>query len=452
MTMLTILIHDGNQAHCQRLAADPSQEERRVLTARDADELIRQLCSSAPDLILIGHIPGQGLLDLLARIRLYDSDSPVLGIFAPERMKEMAPFLRNGGDGCLVSPVDADLFSLTVERLGLRQQQARELAWLRIAHSQAAPPALIGESRQTRSLRSFIDSAGAEDGPVLIAGEKGAGKALAAQLIHLHSPRAQGPFLRFNCSAAADRDLDVELFGSDGSDGGTIHRKGIFELARGGTVLLEDIDTLAILQQERLAGIMAAGCYCRRDGQQRLPFQVRVIAATSRDPETLLERGELEPSLYGLLQGSTLFIPPLRERTEDILPLVFHFMERYNHEFGRNIGGLSKLVERLLLEYPWPGNIREMRNVMERAVILGGADLLYLEHLPLELFAKAGPVSPASFTCRLPSSGVDIDEVEKELIRQALEVTNGNQSRAARKLNLGIDAFRYRMKKFGFLK
>jgi DNA-binding NtrC family response regulator len=247
-------------------------------------------------------------------------------------------------------------------------------------------------------------------------------------------------------------DLDAELFGAEADGATAAPLRGVLEVARGGTVLLEEIDAMGLLQQERLAGVMQGGRYCRRDGQTRLPFDVRIMATTCRDPETLLERGEMDPTLYGLLQENTLFLPPLRERREDILPLVSHFIERYNREFGRRIVGLSKLVERLLLEYPWPGNVQEVRNVMERAVILGGADLLYLEHLPLELFAKAGPVSPASFTCRLPSSGVDIEEVEKELIRQALEVSNGNQSRAARKLNLGIDAFRYRMKKFGFLK
>jgi DNA-binding NtrC family response regulator len=451
MTMFTILIHDRDRKAAEARDVQLDRQGRSILLATSIDEVMVHLAATPPDLVVAAPLPRGELLGLLEAVRNHGS-APVLAMLAADRDDEAAAFLRQGGDSFLTAPVTPEVLALTVDRLECRQQEARELAVLRFAGVRSGIPPFVGESRQARSVRAFIDAVGVEKGPVLIAGEWGSGKALAGRWIHARSARAGEPFIRYNCSGIPGMDIDAALFGTETDGPGNGPRCGIVEMARGGTVLLEEVDAMGLLQQERLAGVMKGGRYCRRDGRAKLPFDVRIIATTSRDPETLVERGELDPVLFGLLQENSLFLPPLRERREDILPLVFHFIDRYNLEFGRRIAGLSKLVERLLLEYPWPGNIREMRNVIERAVILGGADLLYLEHLPLELFAKAGPVSPASFTCRLPTAGVDIEEVEKELIRQALEVSNGNQSRAARKLNLGIDAFRYRMKKFGFLK
>jgi DNA-binding NtrC family response regulator len=153
------------------------------------------------------------------------------------------------------------------------------------------------------------------------------------------------------------------------------------------------------------------------------------------------------------LQVIPIFLPPLRERKEDILLLANHFIKVYCTEFNKQVSGISKMAEKLLVDYNWPGNIRELKNVLERAIILGSEDTLLMEHLPQEITAKSPPAAGASMAVfKLPPEGVDIEEVEKELIRQALEVTDWNQSKAAKKLNLGIDAFRYRMKKFGFLK
>jgi DNA-binding NtrC family response regulator len=311
----------------------------------------------------------------------------------------------------------------------------------------------MGQSRSVRIIRSIIETAAADVSPVLLEGEQGVGKALAARWIHATSRRGNRPFMRVVCSGKTDIALDAELFGAEGSEDGEVPvQRGALELAQGGTVLLEEVECMGQLLQERLAGVMTAGRFCRQGGARPMALDVRFMAASCHDLELRVADESFDADLFRQFQGTALHIPPLRERREDILPLIFHFIDQYNKEFGRQVVGLSKLVERLLMEYPWPGNVREARNVMERAVILGGAELLYLEHLPLELFAKAAPVSPATFTCRLPSAGVDIEEVEKELIRQALDVSNNNQSKAARKLGLGIDAFRYRMKKHGFLK
>ncbi|MGB9080297.1 MAG: helix-turn-helix domain-containing protein, partial [Desulfuromonadaceae bacterium] len=157
--------------------------------------------------------------------------------------------------------------------------------------------------------------------------------------------------------------------------------------------------------------------------------------------------------LYYRLQVIPIFLPSLRERKEDIIPLATHFISMYNKDFNKKVQGIASMAERIMTEYSWPGNIRELKNVIERAIILGNDETLLLEHLPLEIVAKASQQSGAPVSAfHLPPEGIDIEEVEKELIRQALEITEWNQSKAAKKLNLGIDAFRYRMKKFGYLK
>jgi transcriptional regulator with PAS, ATPase and Fis domain len=180
---------------------------------------------------------------------------------------------------------------------------------------------------------------------------------------------------------------------------------------------------------------------------------VRIISATNKELLKSIEEKTFRNDLYYRLQVIPIFLPSLRERKEDIIPLATHFIKMYNKDFNKKVQGIAGMAERIMTDYSWPGNIRELKNVIERAIILGNDDTLLLEHLPLELVAKTTPQPGAPVSSfRLPPEGIDIEQVEKELIRQALEVVEWNQSKAAKMLNLGIDAFRYRMKKFGFLK
>jgi transcriptional regulator with PAS, ATPase and Fis domain len=165
-----------------------------------------------------------------------------------------------------------------------------------------------------------------------------------------------------------------------------------------------------------------------------------------------IEEKSFRNDLYYRLQVIPIFLPPLRDRKDDILQLANYFIENFNREFNKRVKGISSMAEKMLVEYHWPGNIRELKNVIERAIILGNNETLLLEHLPLEIVAKGSSSTPPMTSIKLPPEGVDIEEVERELIHQALESSDWNQSKAAKKLSLGIDAFRYRMKKFGFLK
>jgi two-component system, NtrC family, response regulator AtoC len=249
--------------------------------------------------------------------------------------------------------------------------------------------------------------------------------------------------------------LESELFGHEKGSftDAKVTKKGLFELADGGTVFLDEIGDMYVDMQAKLLRFLEDRNFRRIGGTKTISVDVRIISATNKDLLRAIEDKSFRNDLYYRLQVIPVYLPPLRERKDDILLLAQHFIDHFNKEFNKNVKGISGMAEKMLTEYSWPGNVRELKNVVERAIILGNEETLLMEHLPLEIVAKSATSAVASTTTfRLPPEGVDIEEVEKELIRQALENCDWNQSRAAKKLNLGIDAFRYRMKKFGYLK
>ena len=258
--------------------------------------------------------------------------------------------------------------------------------------------------------------------------------------------------MAINCAAVPETLLESELMGHEKGafTDARAQKKGLFEMADGGTLFLDEIGDMEPGMQAKLLRVLEERSFRRVGGTKDIQVDVRIISATNQDLVKGMEERTFRPDLYYRIQVIPIFLPPLRERKDDIMPLASHFINHFNREFGKGVKGVSKIAEKFLTEYEWPGNIRELKNIIERAIILENEETLLLEHLPQELVAKtggaAGPVS-----IRLPAEGIDIEDVERELIRQALEISEGNQSKAAKKLNLGIDAFRYRMKKFGYL-
>ena len=286
-------------------------------------------------------------------------------------------------------------------------------------------------------------------------GESGTGKELVAKWIHYSSSRADKPFVAINCAAVPATLLESELFGHEKGafTDAKNAKKGLFELADGGTVFLDEIGDMEMGMQAKLLRFLEDRTFRRIGGGKVFTVDVRIISATNKDLQKAIEERTFRNDLFYRLQVIPIFLPPLRERREDIIPLATHFIDLYNKDFNKKVQGIAGMAERMMLDYNWPGNVRELKNVIERAIILGNDEMLLMEHLPLEIVAKASPQRGAPMAAfRLPPEGVDIEEVEKELIRQALDITEWNQSKAAKKLNLGIDAFRYRMKKFGYLK
>jgi DNA-binding NtrC family response regulator len=428
-----------------------------VVTAGTGEDALRIVREEQPDLVLLDiQLPGISGIEVLEKIKDLDDDIIVIMVTANSGLENAVNAMRFGAYDYISKPFNLDELSIVVKKALETSDLKQEVVRLRSETKKSGPPNIIGESRQVKSLMEVLDKvARSEASTVLVQGESGTGKELVAKWVHYSSNRAEKPFIAINCAAVPASLLESELFGHEKGafTDAKATKKGLFELADGGTVFLDEIGDMEMGMQAKLLRFLEDRSFRRIGGGRVFTVDVRIISATNKDLQKSIEEKTFRNDLYYRLQVIPIFLPALRERKEDIIPLALHFISVYNKDFNKKIQGIASMAERIMTDYSWPGNIRELKNVIERAIILGNDETLLLEHLPLELVAKASIQTCAPVTSfSLPPEGIDIEEVEKELIRQALEISEWNQSKAAKKLNLGIDAFRYRMKKFGYLK
>jgi len=428
-----------------------------VVTAGSGEDALRLVREEQPDLVLLDiQLPGISGIDVLEKIKDHDEDIIVIMVTANSGLENAVNAMRLGAYDYISKPFNLDELSIVVRKALETSDLKQEVVRLRTETKKNGPPNIIGESRQIRYLMEVLEKvARSEASTVLVQGESGTGKELVAKWIHYSSNRAEKPFIAINCAAVPATLLESELFGHEKGafTDAKATKKGLFELADGGTVFLDEIGDMEMGMQAKLLRFLEDRSFRRIGGSRVFTVDVRIISATNKDLQKSIEEKTFRNKLYYRLQVIPIFLPSLRERKEDIIPLATHFIALYNKDCNKKVQGIAGMAERMMTDYSWPGNVRELKNVIERAIILGNDETLLLEHLPLEIVAKASPQSGAPVSSfRLPPEGIDIEEVEKELIRQALEITEWNQSKAAKKLNLGIDAFRYRMKKFGYLK
>src|SRR5665647_414991 len=429
-----------------------------VVTAGSGEEALRLVREEQPDLVLLDiQLPGMSGIDVLEKIKDLDDDIIVIMVTANSGLENAVNAMRLGAYDYISKPFNLDELSIIVKKALEASDLKQEVVRLRTETKKNGPPEIIGESRQIKYLMEVLEKvARSEASTVLLQGESGTGKELVAKWIHYSSNRAEKPFIAINCAAVPATLLESELFGHEKGafTDAKASKKGLFELADGGTVFLDEIGDMEVGMQAKLLRFLEDRTFRRIGGAKVFTVDVRIISATNSDLQKSIEEKTFRNDLYYRLQVIPIFLPSLRERKEDIIPLATHFISLYNKDFNKKVQGIAATAERLMTDYSWPGNVRELKNVIERAIILGNDDTLLLEQLPLEIVSRAShdeAGAPAS-SFRLPPEGIDIEEVEKELIRQALEITDWNQSKAAKKLSLGIDAFRYRMKKFGYLK
>jgi DNA-binding NtrC family response regulator len=309
---------------------------------------------------------------------------------------------------------------------------------------------IVGRSAAMQRIVDMIEKVGAsETGTVLLRGESGVGKEVVARAIHARSPRADHAFLEVNCTALPETLIESELFGYErGAFTDAKQRKqGLLELGDRGTVLLDEIGDLAPGAQAKLLRFLETRTFKRVGGVRDISVDVRIIASTNRDLEAAVRDGAFRRDLFYRLNVLPILIPPLRERPEDVEPLTRYFLERMATTLRRPARSISKPALAMLERYAWPGNVRELRNVIERVVILEDAAELRPEHLPdeLQLGARALDLEPGF---KLPAGGVDLERLEKDLIRQALAQAQGNKTRAAELLGLSRDTLRYRIEKY----
>ena len=458
----TILVVDDEHLIRWSLEQHLRREGYGILLAETGAEALQKAQADTPDLVLLDvRLPDADGLEILERLRASDPESLVIMITAHGGVESAVRAMKLGAHDYIIKPFDMDELKLTVRKALETKALRREVARFHAKQREGSRlDDIVGGSRTIRDLKALIRRIAESDATtVLLEGESGTGKDLVARVIHFESTRVQAPFLAVNCVALPEHLLESELFGHEKgafTDAKAL-KKGLFEEADGGTVYLDEIGDMKPGLQAKLLRLIEEKTFRRVGGVKDLRVDVRIIAATNRDLAKAMQEEQFRKDLYFRLKVFPIHIPPLREHPEDILPLATSFITRFNREMRREILGLHPEAQACLKSYAWPGNVRELRNVIERGMILASGDTLGVEHLlpeigagPVEL-TPSPPAPPRAAPVALPTDGLRLEEVERDLVRQALEATEGNQVRAARLLGISRDALRNRMKKFGFL-
>ena len=425
-----------------------------VTTASSGEEAITFIQKESPDLVLLDiQLPGMDGIETLERIKDVDKHISVIMITALGVLETAVKAMQLGAYDYINKPFNLDELSVVMRKALETQSLKKEVEHLRTEkkRTQGASKIVAESSHMTNVMDMVAKIAKSDAATVLVYGESGTGKELVARALHYDSNRSEQPFMAINCAAVPETLLESELMGHEKGafTDAKNQKKGLFEMANGGTVFLDEIGDMPLGTQAKLLRVLEERSFRRIGGTKDIHVDIRIVAATNKELLKAIEDGEFRKDLYYRIQVIPIYLPPLRERPDDIMPLANYFVQHFNTEFGKKVKGFSRNAEKYLMGYDWPGNIRELRNVIERASILESGDLLKLELLPSETANQEDSAMCGSF--QLPAEGIDIEVVEKQLIQQALTLSNGNQSQAARKLHLGIDAFRYRMKKFGLL-
>jgi two-component system, NtrC family, response regulator AtoC len=404
------------------------------------------------DLVLLDYkLPDGDGLSVLKKLRELDPDTPVVMLTANTSVETIVDAMKAGAFDYATKPFDLDDLVMRVARALEATRLRRELRTLRAV---LARPynlcSIIGDSDVMQRVKTLVRKVASSPGStVLLTGESGTGKDLVAKVIHYLSSRADRPFLNITCSALPEHLLESELFGHEKGafTDAQQQKRGLLEQADEGTVFLDEIGEMTPALQAKLLRVLEEKAFRRVGGSGDVRVDVRIIAATNRDLEALLAEGRFRDDLYYRLNVLRVELPPLRARGADVTLLARHFVDLFSREFKRPVSGLTAAAEAALLAYDWPGNARELRNVIERAVLLSDAEALQAVDLDGLHRARHSGRGDGGFT--LPPGGVKLDDVERSLVIQALERAEGVQTRAAALLGLHRDQIRYRIDKFG---
>jgi two-component system response regulator AtoC len=415
--------------------------------------------AEAPTAVLLDiNLPDGSGLDVLRQIRRRQADAVVIMITANVLVDETIAALRGGAYDFIGKPINLEELQVAI-RNGIEASRLRKEINLfrRERLQQFSFDQIIGQSAAMREMLDLAHKvAESEVSSVLLQGESGTGKDLVAKAVHYHSSRANAPFVAINCAALPGTLIESELFGYEKGafTDAKARKEGLFEQAEGGTLFLDEIGELELSLQAKLLRVLEEGSFRRVGGLKDLPLDVRVIAASNRDLRTEGEAGRFRADLFYRLSVIQIDIPPLRERGEDVQLLAEHYLASFKERLRKNIDSISEEALETFRNYEWPGNVRELRNVIERAMILEDGDEISSKYLPRNLTEDAqlpagsladGAQQPTNF--RLPAKGVSLEDVEMSLVRQAIERSDGNQTKAAELLAISRDQLRYRLKK-----
>ena len=452
----TILIVDDEKLIRWSLTKVLKNEGYTVVEAAATQEALSLINDNEPDLILLDQrLPDGTGTEMLCKLNEMKCNAAVIMLTLVHRTNVVVEAMKLGAFDYITKPVNFEELKIVVEKALETARIKRQLEQLR--EEQFNYRKIIGLSIPMKRIHDFIHKVALSDNTtVLITGESGTGKELVARAIHALSDRKDKLLTTVNCSALSETIIESELFGHERGafTDARVQKKGLFEIANNGTIFLDEIGDISQAMQVKLLRVLEERNFKRVGGTKDISVNIRVIAATNQNLIKLINEGKFREDLYYRINVASVHLPPLRERGDDVLLLAEHFLQQYNSTFRKQFKGLSEDTRKLFLNYSWPGNIRELRNVIERAVLLNNGSYLLPFHIELrdmyQVNSDTNKIPADSYPkLNVESTSLSLEEMEKEVIAKALKNANNNQSEAARLLKISRDTLRYRMKKYG---
>jgi two-component system, NtrC family, response regulator PilR len=447
----SILVVDDERGQREILDTILKKEGYRVTAVPGANEALNMLDSEEFDLILTDlKMRGMSGMDLLERVHDDNPRQCIVIMTAHGTIDSAVEAMKKGAFDYLEKPLDREELLLTLRRAFDHLSLLRENRLLQKKLDECSGiPSIIGSHPKMLEVFRVVNKISATNSTVLIFGESGTGKELVAKAIHDASPRRNKPFFAINCAAIPETLIESELFGHEkGSFTGAESREiGIFEASDKGTVFLDEIGEMNVSMQAKLLRAIQEREIRRVGGKTSIPVDVRIVSATNKDLEQEIRKGNFREDLFYRLNVIRIDLPPLRERGSDIIALAGFFVNKYAHASGVDIKGISKQTMKLLMEYTWPGNVRQLESVIERSILMSEGDSILPEDLPAEIHRGSTPSSGIGFD--LPPEGISIEELERDLIIKAMERVGWVIGKAAPLLGMTYKTLQYRLEKFG---
>jgi len=443
--MRSILIVDDEQSQRAIIASICAAEGFKVFQAGSTSEALEQIRDHSPDVVITDlRMPGQSGLALVAEIAKMSAPPEVVVMTAYGSVDTAVQAMKLGAYDYLNKPLERDELLLVVQRAAEKRQLRIRGDTLKQELARQLSSSLVARSQAMKDIMAMISRVAQSSSTVLIRGETGTGKERVAKLIHYQSPRAGKPFVAINCAAFPETLLESELFGHEkGAFTGANERKiGMFEAAAEGTIFLDEVADMSLTTQAKVLRVIQEREIRRIGATENVAIDVRIIAATNKNLEKAIADGSFREDLFYRLNVIPIVIPPLRERTEDIGALIDQFLTRSGRTWQATPAALK-----CLMEYHWPGNVRELEAVMERITVLCPRDIIDIKDLPEEIRGGYScPAGPAEFI--IPPNGIDYNEFEQSILKQALDRCEGNMSKAANLLGMTYRTFQYRVEKY----
>ena len=448
-----VLVVDDEKLIRFTLRESLAEEGYVVHEAADVGEAMAMCERRRIDCAILDHkLPDGDGFELMTTIHELQPEVPVILMTAYSSVQKAVEAMRRGAFTYVNKPFETDEMVFNVRTALETTRLRREVHALRREQAEDGLGAVIGTSeamREISRLTKILASSRART--VLLLGDSGTGKGLLARAIHQGSERKDKPFLTITCTAIPEALLESELFGHERGafTDAKSAKPGLFEVADGGTVFLDEIGDMPLSLQAKLLSVLEDRTFKRLGGVTEIEVDIRVVAATNADLEQRVREDKFRLDLFYRLNTFPIRIPPLCERADDIILLAEFFIEKFNREFNKKVEGIAPDGIEALRRHDWPGNVRELRNAIERAMILGSSSMISASDLALSLQPGGADGAAEGRLLKLPEDGLDMEELERDLVRQALEASGGTQSKAARLLGMTRDQIRYRLEKYG---